>query len=114
MTGTDQIRKGRLGGDRSNAVAEFLSSAAADRRIAYCDLRVDMAHILMLAKQNLIDPASAKTLLSHLHRYMEEGLPEAVFDPAPEDIHAGIEAQLIADCGPDVGGRMHLGRRRSD
>ena len=46
MTGTDQIRKGRLGGDRSNAVAEFLSSAAADRRIAYCDLRVDMAHQL--------------------------------------------------------------------
>ena len=114
MTGTDQIRKGRLGGDRSNAVAEFLSSATADRRIAYCDLRVDMAHILMLAKQNLIDPASAKTLLSHLHRYMEKGLPEAVFDPAHEDIHAGIEAQLIADCGEDVGGRMHLGRSRND
>ena len=114
MTGTDQIRKGRLGGERSNAVAEFLSSAAADRRIAYCDLRVDMAHILMLAKQNLIDPASAKTLLSHLHRYMQEGLPEAVFDPAHEDIHAGIEAQLIADCGADVGGRMHLGRSRND
>ena len=114
MTGTDQIRKGRLGGDRSNAVAEFLSSATADRRIAYCDLRVDMAHILMLAKQNLIDPASAKMLLSHLHRYMEKGLPEAVFDPAHEDIHAGIEAQLIADCGADVGGRMHLGRSRND
>ena len=114
MTGTDQIRKGRLGGDRSNAVAEFLSSATADRRIAYCDLRVDMAHILMLAKQNLIDPASAKMLLSHLHRYMEKGLPEAVFDPAHEDIHAGIEAQLIADCGEDVGGRMHLGRSRND
>lgn len=114
MTGTDHIRKSRLGGDRSSAVAEFLSSADADRRIAYCDIRVDMAHILMLAKQQLIDPAAAATLLSHLHQYREDGLPEAVFDPAHEDIHAGIEAQLIADCGADIGGRMHLGRSRND
>ena len=31
-----------------------------------------------------------------------------------EDIHAGIEAQLIADAGSDAGGRMHLGRSRND
>ncbi|HJJ99006.1 MAG TPA: argininosuccinate lyase [Methanocorpusculum sp.] len=114
MTGTDQIRKGRLDGKRGSAVSEYLSSAAADRHIAYCDLRVDMAHILMLAKQNLIDPASAKVLLSRLHRYMNEGLSEEVFDPVHEDIHAGIEAQLIADCGVDIGGKMHLGRSRND
>lgn len=114
MTAADQIRNGRLGGDRNAAVAAFLSSADADRRIAVCDIRVDMAHILMLANRQLIDPASAKTLLSALHRYLEEGLPEAVFDPAHEDIHAGIEAQLIADCGADTGGRMHLGRSRND
>ncbi len=114
MQSSDQIRKGRLGGDRSFAVAEFLASMDADRRIAYCDIRVDMAHILMLLRCGLIDPQSAKVLLSHLHRYMEEGLPESVFDPGHEDIHAGIEAQLIADAGADAGGRMHLGRSRND
>ena len=114
MQSSDQIRKGRLGGDRSFAVAEFLASMDADRRIAYCDIRVDMAHILMLLRCGLIDPQSAKVLLSHLHRYMKEGLPESVFDPGHEDIHAGIEAQLIADAGADAGGRMHLGRSRND
>ncbi|MDO5845685.1 MAG: lyase family protein, partial [Methanocorpusculum sp.] len=45
---------------------------------------------------------------------MENGLPENAFDPAREDIHAGIEAQLIEDAGADAGGRMHLGRSRND
>lgn len=113
-TGEDQIRKGRLGGDRTTAVAAFLASMEADRRIAGCDIRVDMAHILMLEKQHLIDTASAKVLLSCLHTYLENGLPESVFDASHEDIHAGIEAQLIADAGADTGGRMHLGRSRND
>ncbi len=110
----DQIRKGRLDGDRNAAVAEYLASMTADRRIARADIRVDMAHILMLEKQGLIDTASAATLLRHLWRYLEDGLPETVFDESHEDIHAGIEAQLIADAGAETGGRMHLGRSRND
>jgi argininosuccinate lyase len=88
MIKTDQIRKRRLDGDRGFAVAEFFSSISTDRRIAYCDLRVDTAHVLMIAKQNLIDPAAAVALLSHLHQYMNEGLPKAVFEPIHEDVHA--------------------------
>ncbi|HJK01820.1 MAG TPA: argininosuccinate lyase [Methanocorpusculum sp.] len=114
MIGIDQIRKGRLDCKRDKVIEEYLSSKIADRRIAECNLRVDMAHILMLEKQKLIDTSSEKVLLSHLYRYMKEGLPETVFDPVHEDIHAGIEAQLIADCGTDIGGKMHLGRSRND
>lgn len=110
----DQIRKGRLDDDRSTEVEAYLSSMTADREIAECDLRVDMAHILMLHHQNLIDTASAKKLLTALQRYLDEGLPEEAFNPAHEDIHAGIEAQLISDAGSDAGGRMHLGRSRND
>lgn len=110
----DQIRNGRLEGIRSENTEIYLSSMAADHEIAECDIRVDMAHILMLAKQNLIDRESAKKLLVALLGYMENGLPENVFDSAREDIHAGIEAQLMEDVGSDIGGRMHLGRSRND
>ena len=110
----DQIRKGRLDEDRSAEVEAFLSSMEADREIATCDIRVDMAHILMLHAQNLIDTKSARKLLKALLGYLETGLPAGAFDPAHEDIHAGIEAQLIADAGADAGGRMHLGRSRND
>jgi argininosuccinate lyase len=114
MIKTDQIRKRRLDGDWSFAVAEFLSSTSIDRCIAYCDLRVDTTHVLMIAKQNLIDPTAAVALLSHLHQYMNEGLPKAVFDPIHEDVHAGIVAQLIVDCDTDIGGRMHIDHNHND
>ena len=110
----DQIRSGRLDAERSEEIEAFLSSMAADHEIADCDIRVDMAHILMLHAQNLIDTASAKKLLVALNGYMENGLPDNVFDPKREDIHAGIEAQLMEDVGADAGGRMHLGRSRND
>lgn len=110
----DQIRNGRLEGGRSALVEQYLSSMEADREIADSDIRVDIAHILMLRKQDLIDAVSAKKLLTTLLGYMENGLPADVFDMTREDIHAGIEAQLMADAGSDAGGRMHLGRSRND
>ena len=110
----DQIRNGRLEGGRSALVEQYLSSMEADREIADSDIRVDIAHILMLRKQDLIDAGSAKKLLTTLLGYLENGLPDDVFDMTREDIHAGIEAQLMADAGSDAGGRMHLGRSRND
>jgi len=111
---TDQIRSGRLEGGRPAAVEQYLSSMEADKQIASSDIRVDIAHILMLRKQNLIDAESAKKLLKSLMGYLENGLPADAFNVTREDIHAGIEAQLMADAGPDAGGRMHLGRSRND
>ncbi|HJJ27774.1 MAG TPA: argininosuccinate lyase [Methanocorpusculum sp.] len=111
---TDQIRSGRLDAERSALVEDYLSSMRADREIAVCDLKVDMAHVLMLEKQQLIDSASAKKLLTVLHGYLENGVPDGAFDETREDIHAGIEACLIEDAGADAGGRMHLGRSRND
>ncbi|MDO5843574.1 MAG: argininosuccinate lyase [Methanocorpusculum sp.] len=110
----DQIRAGRLDAQRSKEIEDYLSSMEADKQISSSDIRVDMAHILMLEKQGFIDKQSAKKLLSALNKYMDEGLPADAFDVDREDIHAGIEAVLINDAGADAGGRMHLGRSRND
>jgi len=110
----DRIRAGRLEGERSGDVATFLSSMDADRWIASADVLVDMAHLVMLYRQGLIDKEPAQAVMQVLLELHTKGLPEEVFDERFEDIHAGIEAYLIARTGEENGGRLHTGRSRND
>jgi argininosuccinate lyase len=110
----DHLRKGRLGEGRPHGVTKFLSSMEADRWIADADLLVDIAHLIMLEKRRIIEPEPARALMKLLLELNEHGLPEAVYDPQYEDIHAGIEAYLISRLGIDHGGRLHMGRSRND
>jgi argininosuccinate lyase len=75
---------------------------------------VDLAHVLMLEKQKIIDKETAKHLLGALLELFDDGIPEEVFDDSFEDVHAGIETLLIESVGADAGGRMHMGRSRND
>ena len=110
----DVVRRGRLAGERSGEMMHFLSSMMADRHIADADILVDIAHVMMLAKQRILDPETACGLLSALLALYDDGIPESAFDDRFEDVHAGIEAHLVATLGEDVGGRMHMGRSRND
>ncbi|RXE56012.1 argininosuccinate lyase [Methanoculleus taiwanensis] len=110
----DQIRQGRLAGDRSGAILHFLASMEADRWIAEADLLVDMAHLLMLRRREIIGDAPARALMAALLDLYEQGLPEAAFDERFEDVHAGKEAYLIERVGEEYGGRLHMGRSRND
>jgi argininosuccinate lyase len=111
---TDVVRLGRLSGERTGEMMHFLSSMRSDRCIADADILVDIAHVLMLEKQKIIDPDIAKQLLSALLDLLDEGIPDEVFDDRFEDVHAGIESLLVESLGPDAGGRMHMGRSRND
>jgi len=111
---TDVVRLGRLSGERTGEMMHFLSSMRSDRCIADADILVDLAHVLMLEKQKIIDRDIAQQLLSTLLELFDEGIPEEVFDDRFEDVHAGIESLLIESVGADAGGRMHMGRSRND
>jgi argininosuccinate lyase len=93
---------------------QFLSSMQEDRHIADADILVDIAHVLMLDKQKIIDREVTKQLLAALLQMHDNGIPEEVFDDRFEDVHAGIESLLIESLGADTGGRMHMGRSRND
>ncbi|MDN7024221.1 argininosuccinate lyase [Methanoculleus sp. FWC-SCC1] len=110
----DQIRQGRLAGDRSEAILHFLASMDADRWIAEADLLVDMAHLLMLRRQGIIGEEPARALMAGLLDLHDTGLPESAFNERFEDIHAGKEAYLIERVGEEFGGRLHMGRSRND
>jgi argininosuccinate lyase len=111
---TDVVRLGRLSGERTGEMMHFLSSMRADRCIADADILVDIAHVLMLEKQRIIDRDTAKQLLTALLELFDEGIPDEVFDDRFEDVHAGIESLLIETVGMEAGGRMHMGRSRND
>ncbi len=110
----DVVRRGRLPGERDKDIAHFLSSMETDRWIAEADLLVDLAHVLMLERQGLIEHGHASALLSALLALQERGIPGEAFDERFEDIHAGIEAILIGQLSEETGGRLHLGRSRND
>src|SRR5665647_3828251 len=95
----DVVRGGRLEGERTGDVACLLSSAGADRWIGEADLLVDLAHVLMLGRQGIVESAHVRTLLGGLLVLRNGGLPESVYDPVYEDVHAGIEAHLTAMVG---------------
>jgi argininosuccinate lyase len=111
---TDVVRLGRLSGERTGEMMHFLSSMRSDRYIADADVLVDLAHVLMLEKQRIINKDIAGQLLSALLGIYDEGISEEVFDDRFEDIHAGIESLLVESLGAEVGGRMHMGRSRND
>jgi len=110
----DVVRLGRLSGERSEELMQFLSSMQADRSIAGADILVDIAHVLMLKKQKIIKDAVAKRLLKALLKLHDRGIPEEAFDDRFEDVHAGIESLLVGSTGPETGGRLHIGRSRND
>ena len=114
VTPKDVVRRGRLAGERTGEMTQFLSSMNADRYIADADILVDMAHVLMLHKQRIIGEETAGTLLRALLVFYDQGIPEAAFDDGFEDIHAGIESVLIGIAGEEAGGRLHIGRSRND
>jgi len=110
----DVVRRGRLTGERTGEMMHFLSSMNADRYIADADILVDIAHVLMLSRQRIIEREPARQLLMGLLDFYDNGIPAAAFDDRFEDIHAGIETLLISQIGEEAGGRLHIGRSRND
>jgi argininosuccinate lyase len=110
----DVVRRGRLAGERSGEMMQFLSSMEADQQIADADVLIDIAHVLMLYKQQIISAETTRPLLRALLGLYESGIPEQAFSVEFEDIHAGIESFLVEAAGEDIGGRLHLGRSRND
>lgn len=110
----DVVRQGRLGGERSREIESFLSSMEADRYISEADLLVDMAHLLMLVRKEIVPSGIGMTIMRPLLRMYREGIPDQAFADQFEDIHAGIESGLIAEAGIEAGGRLHIGRSRND
>ncbi|MBB4683756.1 argininosuccinate lyase [Amycolatopsis jiangsuensis] len=75
---------------------------------------VDLAHVVMLARQGLLDGLAAAELLRLITRLREGNFAEVAGRPAPRGLYLMYEDFLVAELGARTGGMLHTGRSRND
>lgn len=93
---------------------DFNSSITVDKRMYAQDIKGSIAHVKMLAKQNIIPESDAIKIVNNLQvikKDIENGT--LVIDPNAEDIHMFIESELTKRIR-DAGKRVHTARSRND
>jgi argininosuccinate lyase len=105
---------GRFHGGTEAEVEAFTSSLDFDRRLYRQDIAGSQAHAKMLAKQGIIAPEEAESIvrgLEEIRGEIEAG--DFDWDPALEDVHMAVEARLTQKIG-EVGRKLHTARSRND
>lgn len=95
-------------------VAEFNASIGFDIEFFRQDIRGSIAHVTMLATQNIVTEKERDLIISGLENIrdrIENG--ELTFTYKSEDIHMAVEGELIKNIG-DVGRKLHTARSRND
>ncbi|NUW00498.1 argininosuccinate lyase [Streptomyces sp. CAI 127] len=75
---------------------------------------VDLAHLVMLVRQDLLPRKTAAGLLRHITWLRAEGFAPLHRLPAPRGAYLMYETHLIDTLGVESGGKLHTGRSRND
>ena len=105
---------GRFIKETNNLVESFNESLSFDHRFYKQDIRGSIAHVKMLAKQNILTDDERDNIIEGLNS-IEKDIESGVlkFDDGSEDIHSYVEAHLIERIG-ETGKKLHTGRSRND
>ena len=76
--------------------------------------QMNLAHVTMLAEQNIISAEEAKALIGSMMKLWQLGPDVIEVKPGLSDLFSNLQNWVIADIGIDVGGKMHTGRSRND
>lgn len=109
-----QLWGGRFTKETDQMVYDFNASIGFDKRLYKQDIEGSMAHVRMLAKQNILTEEERDQILGGLSgilKDVESG--ELPITKQYEDIHSFVEANLIDRIG-DAGKKLHTGRSRND
>jgi len=78
------------------------------------EMNIHLAHSLMLERQGIVDSDSVTQIVKTLLLLKRNGAAALNIDYLQEDLYSYVESYIIAQLGPDTGGRMHTGRSRND
>lgn len=93
---------------------EINASIPFDKKLWRHDIRASLAHVAMLAEQNIVDAEDATKIIKGLSQIAQEFEANGVTENLDlEDIHMHVEARLSEIIGP-VAGRLHTARSRND
>jgi argininosuccinate lyase len=114
-TAAGSLWGGRFSAGPSDALRALSRSTHFDWQLAPYDLAGSRAHAKALAAKGYLDDGDLELLLAALNR-IEARIADGSLRPAEddEDVHAVLEQALIAEAGPDVGGKLRAGRSRND
>ena len=85
-----------------------------ERARFYEFMEVDIAHAVMLARQGIIETATAAKLLKALLELQSQGPEGLPIDPSKGSFLLQVEADLSRKLGHHVAGQLHTGRSRID
>ncbi|ENN95871.1 argininosuccinate lyase [Methanocaldococcus villosus KIN24-T80] len=106
------LRRGRLGEIKED-VARYTTSLSFDKEIFEADILCDIAHVIMLYKQDILKKEEAEKIISGLKEIYKDGLDKLNLDPSLDDIHMVIENELYKRID-DVAGKLQTARSRND
>jgi argininosuccinate lyase len=112
VTGTGRLA-GELGPRTRRVVYGEPTDAEQAAELALMT-RVDQAHLVMLAEQQLIPAAAAAQLLACIDELAAGQFGALRSRPAPRGLYLMYEGYLIERLGPDIGGVLQSGRSRND
>lgn len=105
---------GRFTKETNQLVHNFNASISFDQKFFKQDIEGSIAHVTMLAKQQILTEEEKEHIISGLSGIMEDIINGSLeIDNEHEDIHSFVEAHLIARIG-DAGKKLHTGRSRND
>ena len=106
--------EGRFKKDLDRKTNDFNSSIRFDSRMYQQDITGSIAHVKMLAKQEIIEKEEAEKITNELQKILTEIDSESLqIDMSAEDIHTFVEGELTKRLG-DTGKRLHTARSRND
>ena len=109
-----RLWEGRAAEPTAAAADDFNASIRVDSRMYRQDIRGSMAHAAMLGAQGIIPPQAVEDILAGLEEILAElESGKLTIDPAAEDIHSFVEAELTRRKG-DAGRMLHTARSRND
>ena len=112
--GSNSMWGGRFAGGPSAIMREINASIPFDKALWRQDIAASLAHVAMLAQQEIVSAADAAAIRGGLEaiaaEYEASGVPE---NWDLEDIHMVTESRLAELIGP-AAGRLHTARSRND
>ncbi len=105
---------GRFTKETNQLVHNFNASISFDQKFYRQDIQGSIAHVTMLAKQEIISTAERDLIISGLSSILVDITNGSlIIDGKYEDIHSFVEAHLIERIG-EAGKKLHTGRSRND
>ncbi len=105
---------GRFTKETNQLVHNFNASISFDQKFFKQDIEGSIAHVTMLAKQQIINDSEKVQIINGLTGILEDIINGNLeIDAEHEDIHSFVEAHLIERIG-DAGKKLHTGRSRND